>query len=567
MFFSPITERSLGVRLFYGFLFVVLSLGSLSMILPFWIMVSGSVETTTRFSDSTFFPRYLVENQALWQRYLEAKYHGNPDFLRMAWNDPLADFRTVELPASPTKSDEYRLELWEEFLREHPASPSLETIGFLRATTRLPAYNAREFRIWLLKRYEDDLQSLNRDLNTQFGNIRQVIPPNSSLIGPAALDSPLRRVFMEFSSQVPDDRHFAWDAGGYYRAVYLPRMLGHDVSAFNARFGTDFSSYAEVPFTSTVPTVAPDLWLEFVTRVLRPDLVSLTESADVRRLQVGQTVAEFLPLHAKPEDIRVSTLDRLFADWSAQREGREVLIPQRERDFIDFQKNSGFWKRTFFSLNYLVVIDEILINGRAVFNTFTLVTLSVMGALLVNPLAAYALSRYRLKRTYHILLFFLVTIAFPAEVTMIPVFLQMREFHLLNTFGALILPGLANGFSIFLLKGFFDSLPKELYEAAELDGASEWTMFWIITMNLSRPILAVIALSTFVNAYGTFFYALILAPDPQMWTLMVYIYQLRQMMDAPVVYASLILTAIPTLLVFIFCQNIILRGIVVPTEK
>lgn len=372
---------------------------------------------------------------------------------------------------------------------------------------------------------------------------------------------------MEFSSQVPSSRHFVWDAGGYYRAVFLPRTLGHDVAAFNARYGTSFSSYAEVPFSSTVPAIAPDLWFEFVTRVLRPDLVSLTESADARRIQTAQSTAAFIPLHAKPEDLRVVTLDCLFADWTAKHTGTEALIPQREEDFADFERDAGFWKRTFLSLNYLVVIDEILLNGRAVVNTLILVFLSVVGALIINPLAAYALSRFRLRRTYHILLFFLVTIAFPAEVTMIPVFLQMREFNLLNTFGALVLPGLANGFSIFLLKGFFDSLPKELYEAAELDGASEWTMFWMITMNLSKPILAVIALSAFVSAYGTFFYALILAPDPKMWTLMVYIYQLRQMMDAPVVYASLILTAIPTLLVFIFCQNIILRGIVVPSEN
>ena len=64
--------------------------------------------------------------------------------------------------------------------------------------------------------------------------------------------------------------------------------------------------------------------------------------------------------------------------------------------------------------------------------------------------------------------------AFPAVVTMIPNFLLLRDLGLLNTFAALLLPGMANGYSIFLLKGFFDSLPRELYEAAEIDGANEW---------------------------------------------------------------------------------------------
>ena len=117
------------------------------------------------------------------------------------------------------------------------------------------------------------------------------------------------------------------------------------------------------------------------------------------------------------------------------------------------------------------------------------------------------------------------------------------------------------------MKGFFDSLPRELYEAAEIDGANEWVTFWNISMNLSKPILAVIALDVFVSAYGSFFYALILAPDPAMWTLMVYIYQLRQGVAPPVVYASLIITAVPTLIIFVACQGIILRGIVVPSEK
>jgi len=114
--------------------------------------------------------------------------------------------------------------------------------------------------------------------------------------------------------------------------------------------------------------------------------------------------------------------------------------------------------------------------------------------LTINPLAAYALSRYQLPQTYKILLFCLATMAFPAEVTAIPNFLLMKDLHMLNTFWALVLPGAANGFSIFLLKGFFDSLPKELYEACELDGASETQMFLRICLPMSTPVLAVIGL-------------------------------------------------------------------------
>ena len=138
---------------------------------------------------------------------------------------------------------------------------------------------------------------------------------------------------------------------------------------------------------------------------------------------------------------------------------------------------------------------------------------------------------------------------------------------LLNTFAALVLPGAANGYFIFLLKGFFDSLPRELFEAAELDGAGEWTKFWHLAMNLSKPILAVIALGAFTGAYGAFMMALVIIPDESMWTLMVWISQLQAGAHGAVVYASLVIAALPTFLVFALCQNVIIRGIVVPTEK
>ena len=244
---------------------------------------------------------------------------------------------------------------------------------------------------------------------------------------------------------------------------------------------------------------------------------------------------------------------------------------------------------------------------------------------MVNPLAAYALSRFKLPGTYQILLFCMSTMAFPGEVSMIPAFILMKRFplwplvggvlamalvyallarlaprlrmrwlalvalaagllvggaalplalgpeasrvSLLNTFAALILPGAANGYFIFLLKGFFDSMPKELYEAAELDGAGEWTKFWTLTITLSKPILAVIALGAFTGAYSAFMMALIIIPDPEMWTIMVWIFQLQSQSHGAVVYASIVLAALPTFLVFAFCQNLIIRGIVVPTEK
>ncbi|HWL53110.1 MAG TPA: carbohydrate ABC transporter permease [Chthoniobacteraceae bacterium] len=561
--FSPITARSIKVRLLYISLYLGLILGGITMVYPFLIMITGSIESRSDVQNSVF-PIWLVDNDQMWNRYLSAKYQANNNLVRMNWSDPDAQLRENKLP--PLEGQE-QIKLWEEFLSETKLIDDWFYLGFQRATARMPSYTTRLFRKWLLPQYGNDLDRLNRELGTQFVTETTIQAPNVNVIGPAIGQSKILTKFQEFSRTEAKQYRIAWDIGGYYRAMLLPQKLGRDIAIYNQKYQTNYPSYTEVPFPATVPEVGREDWVYFVTKVLRPDFVLLTPSGLAGQAAAGMTKEEFIRTRAKPEDLKVSSLDVRFADWAAKRGIENARIPQREIDRATFEEEKGFWRKEFLTINYNEVIDTVLLHGRSIRNTTILVVLCVAGALFVNPLAAYALSRYKLKQTYFILLFCLATIAFPAEVTMIPVFLQMREFNLLNTFGALVLPGLANGFSIFLLKGFFDSLPKELYEAAELDGASEWMMFWQITMNLSKPILAVIALGAFVSAYSAFFYALILAPDPNMWTIMVNIYQLRMSVDTPVVYASLILTAIPTLLVFIFCQNIILRGIVVPSDK
>ena len=559
--FSPITERSLKIRLLFITIYVLLIAGGLTMVLPFMIMISGSTEPRSRVND-TIFPTYLFSERQLWSRYLESKYQARTDLLRMAWGQNVTfDTAIVEKPLPQAD-----IELWNEFLRETNPPPALYKLGFLRGS-RMASYTGRAFRQWLLNLYGNDLARLNEALGITYGKITAIKPPAIDIVGPTVAASPLVEKFYEFLALQPQSLRIVWDVGGYYRAVFLPRLYGSDIAAYNQKYGTHYVSYTEVPFPATVPANGGEDWFLFVSKVLRPDFVALTDSGFAAMSQAGVSRDEFIRTLAQPEHLRVVSLDVMFADWAVSRNHQEARIPTSFLDRLDFERKKTAWRGRFLILNYQLVLDEILIHGRAIWNTFILVILTVAGTLLVNPLAAYALSRFKLKQTYFLLVFFLATIAFPAEVTMIPVFLQLKEFHLLNTFGALVLPGLANGFSIFLLKGFFDSLPKELYEAAELDGASEWTMVWQVSMTLSKPILAVIALGAFGTAYGAFFYALILAPDPKMWTIMVYIYQLRMMVDPPVVYASLIITAIPTLAVFIFCQNLILRGIVVPSEK
>ncbi len=242
-------------------------------------------------------------------------------------------------------------------------------------------------------------------------------------------------------------------------------------------------------------------------------------------------------------------------------EWKALAMQFREHGWRDFFR-SAF-------ANYSLVGSYLFVRGRAFFNTIVLVALSILAALTVNPLAAYALSRFKLRHAEGIILFLLATMAFPAAVTAIPGFLLIRDLGLLNTFAALVLPTVASGMSIFVLKGFFDALPRELYEAAAIDGASELLIFRKITLPMTTPILAVNALTAFVTAYNSWAWAFLVCQKESHWTLAVWMYQMSQNFSGQpwCVMAGFVLVSIPTAIVFLLCQKVILRGVVLPSMK
>jgi multiple sugar transport system permease protein len=217
--------------------------------------------------------------------------------------------------------------------------------------------------------------------------------------------------------------------------------------------------------------------------------------------------------------------------------------------------------------NYGYVLDNVLLDGRTVLNTVLFCLLAVLTQLIVNPLAAYALSRVQMRSGAKVLVFLLATMAFPAEVAMIPSFLLLRDLGLLNTLAALVLPTAASGYTIFLLKGFFDSLPNEVFDSGEVDGAPEWVMMLRLALPLARPVLGYIALLAFMGAYGAFLFAFLVCQDSRTWTLMVHVYQLQLAAPKAVTMAAVTLAALPTLVVFLLAQRVIMRGIVLPGER
>ncbi|MBT7162516.1 MAG: carbohydrate ABC transporter permease [Victivallales bacterium] len=247
----------------------------------------------------------------------------------------------------------------------------------------------------------------------------------------------------------------------------------------------------------------------------------------------------------------------------------ELRLPFREAVLVSFHDHQWAFTWDQVSANYIAVFDYLFRRGRAVMNTVILVILTILITLTVNPLAGYALSRFKLRQSEKILVFCLATMAFPAAVAAIPGFLLLRDMGLLNTFAALVLPGAANGMTIFLLKGFFDSLPQDLFEAATIDGASEWRIFLSVSLPLVKPILAVGALNSFLLAYNGWAWAIIVCQNPKIWTMAVWTYQFYQTQTGQpfTVMAAFIVNSLPVLAVFLLCQKIILRGIILPQLK
>ncbi len=342
------------------------------------------------------------------------------------------------------------------------------------------------------------------------------------------------------------------------------------ISVLNQLAGTDYKKWSEVKLAEMIPA-AGDTASVFDLQVDK--LKSL--SSAWRNFAGSQSGTGIKPIC--PEDSWQHFLKKKYGSIDAvnrtykwdEKNFAAIGLPTVTTDYVYYVDNKYYFLRQFCCYNFFRVFEFLAIRGRALWNTLILVGLSILATLTVNPLAAYALSRFHLRRSNQILIFLLATMAFPPEVAMIPSFLLLRDFQLLNTFGALLLPRLANGFSIFLLKGFFDSLPKELYEAASIDGASETRMFFTITLSLSKPILAVLALNAFIASYSGFMWAFLVCQDSKMWTLMVWLfnYQARMSEYPYMVMAALVLGSLPTLIVFLLCQKIILRGIIVPSMK
>lgn len=662
-------RKSPTLRALVILLFMVLTFGAVTMIYPFALMLSTATTGNADSQEFNLIPRYWYDDQELFRKFIYDKAaiatlaveYGHEHWYTAQDIRPEDFHELAQMSQDALKGIH---EDWREFLKATP--DDVKQLHFLThgdANFTILALQPVYFK-WLSEKYGGDLNKVNRLYDDTAEEWRELGLPRG--YGGGLELNPLdvrNQDWREFVLQQSADHQRVISLNEI--AFSEMRNLFGSVEGVNKQKGTSYTSLLDVTWKELSKT---DWGRDIQDKLLRSGWpIEQLRLTDAAKESFDAFAAEWkVPFRGEPPtepqargvwvqfvrstDCKPEFLQPIdpLAMWRAYLETKygtvaklneaydahyisfdDVHLPNRYVDYYAFLQKKNSLRRDYLLGNFGMVIDFVVLHGDSLINTMILIVCTVATALTINPMAAYVLSRFRLRYAHHILIFLLVTMAFPAEVCMIPGFLLVKNFPigaicvgaasllffiltrmfvvkvrlpmflnitaaavvtgvaayylppviarafgredlnvtLMNTFFALVLPGIASGYSIFLLKGFFDSLPPELYEAAMLDGASEVRIFLRITMPLCKPVLAVIALGAYTAAYGEFMFAFLTCQDPGMWTLMVFLYQFQQTYSIPLVMASLVVTAIPTLLVFIFCQGIILRGIVIPTFK
>nr|WP_245917252.1 MULTISPECIES: carbohydrate ABC transporter permease [Bacillus] len=201
-------------------------------------------------------------------------------------------------------------------------------------------------------------------------------------------------------------------------------------------------------------------------------------------------------------------------------------------------------------------------------NTIVVVLWSFVG-LFLNAMAGYAFAKFQFKGKDKLFFLVLATMMIPGQVTMIPVYLILNEMHLTNTMAGIVLPGLVGAFGIFLFRQFMSTIPDELLEAARLDGASELRVFLQIVLPMSKSIIAVQGILTFIAGWNSFLWPLIIANDESLYTLSVGLSLLKGQYigNFALQMAGSTFMVVPIIIIFILFQKHIIEGYTISGMK
>jgi multiple sugar transport system permease protein len=188
---------------------------------------------------------------------------------------------------------------------------------------------------------------------------------------------------------------------------------------------------------------------------------------------------------------------------------------------------------------------------------------------LTSAMAAYSLARLKFRGRQGLLLLFLATLAIPLQLLVVPIFMVLKWGHLIDTYGALILPTAVNGFGIFLLRQYFSTIPIELEEAAMLDGADRGQVLWKIIFPLAQPAIVALCLFSFVGEWNDVIKPLVFTTRPELQTVQLALTNFQEQFtnDWPLLMAGVTIATIPIIILFVAAQKQFVRGLATTGTK
>ena len=201
--------------------------------------------------------------------------------------------------------------------------------------------------------------------------------------------------------------------------------------------------------------------------------------------------------------------------------------------------------------------------GRYFLNSLGLALLATLLSVTLNVMAGYAFAKLRFKGRDAIFKTLLGALVIPGQVAMLPLFLMLKPLGLVNSYGGALVPMLASVFGIFLVRQFARGIPDDLLEAARIDGAGEWRIFLTIVVPLMTPVLATLAIFSFLGSWNDFMWPLIVLTDDSLHTLPVALAGLSRehVQDNELMMAGSVVTVLPVLLVFLVLQRHYMAGL------
>jgi multiple sugar transport system permease protein len=201
--------------------------------------------------------------------------------------------------------------------------------------------------------------------------------------------------------------------------------------------------------------------------------------------------------------------------------------------------------------------------GRYYFNSVFVASWVTLLQVLTSAMAAFAFSRIRWPGRDRLFLLYLGTLMVPGLVTLIPNYWLLQRLHLVDTYTVLIVPAAFSAFGTFMLRQFMLGIPTSLDEAAEIDGASRWQIFWDVVMPLARPGLITLAIFTWMGQYQSFFWPLVMIKDDALRTLPIGLlfFDSTQGRETQLLMAASVMTMVPLVVLFVVGQRFFVRGI------